>query len=96
MSDVTENLFNNCDGYKLLVLAVAIAGVLAESLSADDQNVLGNLLQAVGQNLQVIAAQNSKNQNIVDACNEKNKDNNKNENNNNEDENDKEKSKDDN
>ncbi len=93
MGDVTQNLFDNCDGYKLLVLAVAIAGMLAESLSLDDQNVLGNLLQAVGQNLQVIAAQNSKNQNIVDACNEKNKDSKKNDNNN-EEENDKEKSQD--
>lgn len=65
MENSTQNLFDNCEGYKLMVLAAAIAGMLAENLSSDDQNVLGNVLQAIGQNLAIISAQNSKTQNCI-------------------------------
>lgn len=51
---------DNCDGYKLITVATSIAIFLAENLSLDDQNVLGNLIVGVGQNLLIIAAQNSK------------------------------------
>lgn len=63
------NLIDNSDGIKLIAVATYFSSVLAEKLSVDDQNVIGNFLLGVGQNLLIIAAQNSKNAN----CSENNK-----------------------
>jgi|GEM_PF-2299181 len=67
-----ENLLDNCTGAKLVALTASIAALLAEQLSLDDQNVIGNVFCGLGQNLLVIAAQNSKYQSCVQACNDKN------------------------
>lgn len=64
----TDNLLDNCDGIKLVALSATIASFLAENLSLDDQNVIGNLLLGVGQNLVIIASQNSKYQNCIQTC----------------------------
>jgi hypothetical protein len=61
-----------CDGIKLVALTASLSALLAENLSLDDQNVVGNVLLGVGQNLLIVAAQTSKNQNYLQACNDKN------------------------
>ncbi len=69
--DSSKNLMDNCEGYKLITLATSIAIFLAENLSLDDQNVIGNLIVGVGQNLLIIAAQNSKFQGCIQTCKDK-------------------------
>lgn len=61
-----DNLLNNSNGIKLVTLSAYFASVLAEKLSIDDQNVMGSFLSAVGQNLSLIAAQNSKNADCIE------------------------------
>jgi hypothetical protein len=51
--------FDSIDPIQLALLSDAIAIVLAEGNSADDNNVLGNLLVAVGSIMLTIAAQQS-------------------------------------
>lgn len=67
-----DNLLNNCCGIKLVTLSAALAGFIAEDLSLNDQNLLGNLLCGIGQNLLTIAAQNSKFQSCIQACKDNN------------------------
>ena len=52
---------DNCTGIKLVALSASISTLLAENLSLNDQNIIGNVLQGIGQNLLIIAAQGSKN-----------------------------------
>lgn len=66
----TDELLNNCEGIKLIALSTSIATILAQNLDLDNQNVIGNLLQGIGQNLLIIAAQNSKYQNCIQKCND--------------------------
>lgn len=53
------NNFNSIDPIELAVISDIIAIALAEGNSADDNNVLGNLLVAVGSIILTIAAQQS-------------------------------------
>jgi pantothenate kinase len=66
--DSTENLLDNCDGIKLVAIAASISALLAENLNLEDQNIVASIFSAIGQNLSVIAAQNSKFQICVQAC----------------------------
>ncbi|MDD2376560.1 MAG: hypothetical protein PHD15_00825 [Clostridia bacterium] len=67
-----NNSLDNCDGIKLVALSASISALLAEYLNLDDQNVIGNVLCGIGQNLLIIAAQTSKNQNCLQARDDKN------------------------
>jgi len=67
-----NNLLDNCEGIKLIALSASVSTLLAENLSLDDQNVVGNVLLGIGQNLIIIAAQATKNQNCIQACNDEN------------------------
>lgn len=51
--------FNSIDPIELGVISDVIAIALAEGNSADDNNVLGNLLVAIGSIILTIAAQQS-------------------------------------
>ena len=51
--------FNSIDPIELAVISNIMAIALAEGNSADDNNVLGNLLVAVGSIILTIAAQQS-------------------------------------
>ncbi|WP_101698557.1 hypothetical protein [Clostridium minihomine] len=46
-------------GEDLVLIASSIAVSLANGRSTDEVNVLGNLLQAIGENLSLIASQRS-------------------------------------
>ena len=67
-----ENLLDNCDGFKLITLISSLSSVLAKNLSLDDQNLFGNILLGTGQGLLIIAAQNTKYQNCIQACKDNN------------------------
>lgn len=66
--ELDDKLLDNCDGVKLVALSSSIAVLLAQNLNLDDQNVVGNLLTGIGQNLLIIAAQNSKYQSCIQSC----------------------------
>lgn len=52
---------NQSEAQKLVVIAAIISNALAEQLNPYEQNLIGNLLEAVGQNLLVIQAYTSPN-----------------------------------
>ena len=49
----------DCTGNSIVLLSSAISIILAKDLNSDEQNLLGNFLQAVGQNLEIISSQTS-------------------------------------
>ena len=55
-----NNTLDNGEGIKLVAISGAISALLAEYLNLNDQNVIGNILCGIGQNLLIVAAQNSK------------------------------------
>lgn len=82
------NYCKDVDAQKIILVSAIISNKLAEKLTVDEQGVIGNLFEAVGQNLLVIQAVNQ----MLQDCAQKNaqksqntdkKDNNNDENNNN-------------
>jgi len=67
-----NNTLDNSEGIKLVAISGAISVLLSEHLNLDDQNVIGNVLATISQNLLTIAAQNSKYLSCVEALNDKN------------------------
>lgn len=70
--DCDDNSLDNCSGIKLVALSASISAILAENLSLDDQNVVSNILSSIGQNLALIAAQNSKYQSCIESFKDSN------------------------
>lgn len=57
----TNNIFEEndccaCAGTDLVLLAAMVSIILAQDLDSLQQNILGNFIQTVGQNLTVMAA----------------------------------------
>ena len=65
MMESENNSPDNREGIKLVALSASISTLLAENLSLNDQNVVGNVLTGIGQNLLIIAAQGSKNEDCL-------------------------------
>lgn len=51
-----ENDCCACAGTDLILLAALVSIILAQDLDSLQQNILGNFIQAVGQNLTILAA----------------------------------------
>lgn len=70
------NYCKDIDGQKLVMISAIISCKLAEDLTSDEQNVLGNLLEAVGQNLLSIQAMNQMVEDCANKCQQSSNDNN--------------------
>lgn len=56
MNNLNQQCLNNFEGNEIILYASIFSIIISQNLNLNEMNILGNFFQAIGQNLEVLAA----------------------------------------